>query len=84
MRISFIPVQIFAQLENLLFTAIQPLSQQQVLLLIFIKTSLVVVMMAVELWKALQPLSTQWSSAIVSRWRIVGNGEYAAWDQRIE
>ncbi len=34
-------------------------------------------MRAVELWKAPQPLLSQWSTAIYSKWRIVGNGENA-------
>ncbi len=36
---------------------------------------LVVVMSAVELWKAQQLLLTQWSGIVCFKWRIVGNGE---------
>jgi hypothetical protein len=42
---------------------------------------LVVVMSAVELWKAQQPLLSQRPSVTFSKWRIVGNGENAALDR---
>jgi hypothetical protein len=41
-------------------------------------------MSAVELWKAQQPLLSQWSGPNSSKWRIVGNGENVASDSHLE
>src|ERR1700732_733794 len=41
-------------------------------------------MSAVELWKAQQPLLSQWPGPNSSKWRIVGNGENVALDSRPE